>query len=63
MVTRVIRFPLLIMPISNMQWRVEGGIFNGTSKVRYFKSKVRYYVRYLLFFVYSILDFVLFLYY
>ena len=27
------------MPISNMQWRVEIGIFNATSKARYFKKK------------------------
>ena len=27
------------MPISNMQWRVEVGIFNATSKARYFKKK------------------------
>ena len=26
------------MPISNMQWRVEIGIFNATSKARYFKE-------------------------
>ena len=32
-------FPLLIMPISNTQWRVEIGIFNATSKARYFKKK------------------------
>ena len=27
------------MPISNMQWRVDIGIFNATSKARYFKKK------------------------
>ena len=27
------------MPISNMQWRVEIGIFNATFKARYFKKK------------------------
>ena len=27
------------MPISNMQWRAEIGIFNATSKARYFKKK------------------------
>ena len=32
-------FPLLIMPISNMQWREEVGIFNATSKTRYLKKR------------------------
>ena len=32
------RCPLLIMPIGNMQWRVEIGIFNATSKARHFKK-------------------------
>ena len=27
------------MPISNMQWRIEIGIFNLTSKANYFKKK------------------------
>ena len=27
------------MPVSNMQWRVGVGIFNATSKARYFKKK------------------------
>ena len=28
------------MPISNMQWRIEIGVFNATSKARYFKKKI-----------------------
>ena len=39
-ITIVVRVhSLLIMPITNMQWRVETGIFNTTSKARYFKKK------------------------
>ena len=33
-------FPILIMPIGDMQWRVEVGIFNATSKEKLFQEKV-----------------------
>ena len=33
--------PLLIMPISNMECRVEVGTFNAKSKARYFKKTLR----------------------
>ena len=49
------------MPISNMQWREEVGIFNATSKTRYLRKS--HYGYLFLLFVSSVLDFVLFLYY
>ena len=33
-------FPILIMPIGDMQWRVEVGIFNATSKEKLFQENV-----------------------